>query len=136
MDKYAGCTPGPWEVDDANLELVAKKVEGIYEYIADCNPDNWSETSMSQEEMRANARLIKDSPMLAGRVKELEKTVADISRSMLGASNNMDKLAEQNRKMLAIIKECKGLCAIGPSTLSKNRIASEIKRLITEIENS
>ena len=61
MERY---TPGPWVIDDANNELVAKLVDGVYEYIADCQPGNWSVCGLKQDEIEANARLIASAPDL------------------------------------------------------------------------
>ncbi len=61
MNKY---TPGPWIVDDANSELVARFVDGKYEYICDCDVSQWAKTQSTQEEREANAQLIATVPDL------------------------------------------------------------------------
>jgi len=59
-------TPGPWVVDHANYDYIAKLVDGVYEYIACVETLRWSTTSRDQEEMKANGRLIAAAPdMLA-----------------------------------------------------------------------
>ena len=50
-------TPGLWVVDDANPELVAQLVEGIYQYIASIAIGNFCSTERSGKEEEANARL-------------------------------------------------------------------------------
>ena len=50
MNKY---TPGPWVVDDANSELVARFVDGKYEYICDCDVSQFAKTQSTQKEREA-----------------------------------------------------------------------------------
>ena len=77
-------TPGPWVVDDANPELVAQLVEGIYEYVASTAIGNFCSTERSGKEEEANARLIAAAPdLLEACKKALEAICAGAELWML-----------------------------------------------------
>jgi hypothetical protein len=51
-------TEEPWVVDDVNTNLIAKEVDGVYQYIAEIDPSTFSNSKMSEEEKEANAARI------------------------------------------------------------------------------
>jgi hypothetical protein len=57
-------TPGPWQIDPANPEMVIHVDSNQdYEYICDCDP-SWLESEFSWEQICLNARLIAAAPDL------------------------------------------------------------------------
>lgn len=50
-------TPGPWVVDDANSNLVARDGE-VYEYVCEVSPSSFSESTHGQEIEDADAAFI------------------------------------------------------------------------------
>jgi len=63
-------TAGWWVQDDANPERVAVQVHSrkygapVYEYIAACDPEDFSTTVRSNDEIHANAKAIAATPKL------------------------------------------------------------------------
>ena len=55
--------PGPWEIDSANRGMVAKLIDGVYDYICDCELGGELHTH-SYEQEEANAKLIAAAPDL------------------------------------------------------------------------
>lgn len=70
-------TPGPWVVDDPNSHLVAVLKDGVYHYVANCAPGNWSATVRDNDEIDANAALIAAAPdMLAALIQARARLVS------------------------------------------------------------
>jgi hypothetical protein len=99
--KYEGITPG-WKIAENDKDVIVS-----------CNPDandQWVIAECSGPDGEANAKLIADAPKLAERVEELEaelKTLNMINDSLgrqLTNCTDYNKLAEQNEKMLAMLK--------------------------------
>ena len=63
-------TPGPWVVDPANPNLVARDGD-VYEYICEVSPSVFSNSTHSYDQECANARLIAVAPELLEALKEL-----------------------------------------------------------------
>lgn len=105
MSKYKGHTPGPWVQDDPNNTLIAKMVNGVYEYIAECDPAQFSGTERSDEEIEANARLIADAPMLAERLEINEQLLTDAISGVDQQRERANKLAELTEKYREDAKE-------------------------------
>lgn len=61
----------PWEVDNANLHLIAQLIDGRYKYIANFEPSDFSVTERSEEEVIANAQLGAAAPELLSACKRL-----------------------------------------------------------------
>jgi len=57
-------TPGPWVIDDSNPNLVARLVNGVYEYVCAVEPSSFSNRECNQEQEEADARLIAAAPDL------------------------------------------------------------------------
>jgi hypothetical protein len=55
-------TPGPWVIDDSNPNLVARLVNGVYEYVCAVEPSSFSNRECNQEQEEADARLIAAAP--------------------------------------------------------------------------
>jgi hypothetical protein len=72
MIKY---TPGPWEVDESNPNLVARLVDGVYEYVCEVAPSSFSTRECSDEQEEADARLIAAAPELLEALQNLEGQV-------------------------------------------------------------
>ena len=70
-------TPGPWEVDESNPNLVARLVDGVYEYVCEVAPSSFSTRECSDEQEEADARLIAAAPEL---LAALRVARADIRR--------------------------------------------------------
>jgi hypothetical protein len=66
MIKY---TPGPWVVDESNPNLVARLVDGVYEYVCEVAPSSFSTRECSDEQEEADARLIAAAPELLEALK-------------------------------------------------------------------
>lgn len=66
-------TPGPWLIDEANPELVAKLVNGTYDYICSVDPYQFSQSDKTHEQNEANVRLIAAAPeMLEDKIKDFK----------------------------------------------------------------
>jgi len=65
-------TPGPWVVDDSNPNLVARLVDGVYEYVCAVEPSSFSTREYSKEQEESDARLIAAGPDL---LKSLQKFI-------------------------------------------------------------
>jgi Holliday junction resolvase RusA-like endonuclease len=79
-------TPGPWEVDDTNRELVAQLKDGVYEYICDCDAINYAITNLSVDEVATNAQFIAAArtgwPEAIERAIAAEARVAELERQL------------------------------------------------------
>jgi hypothetical protein len=64
-------TPGPWVVDEANTNLVARLVNGVYEYVCEVEPSSFSTRECSQDQEEADARLIAAAPDLLEALKDM-----------------------------------------------------------------
>jgi hypothetical protein len=64
-------TPGPWVVDDSNPNLVARLVDGVYEYVCAVEPSSFSTREYSKEQEESDARLISAAPELLEALKEI-----------------------------------------------------------------
>jgi hypothetical protein len=64
-------TPGPWVIDDSNPNLVARLVNGVYEYVCAVEPSSFSNRECNQEQEEADARLIAAAPDLLDALKDL-----------------------------------------------------------------
>ncbi len=64
-------TPGPWVVDEANTNLVARLVNGVYEYVCEVEPSSFSTREYSQDQEEADARLIAAAPELLAALKRM-----------------------------------------------------------------
>ena len=62
-------TPGPWVVDEANTNLVARLVDGVYEYVCAVEPSSFSTREYNNEQEEADARLIAAAPELLEALK-------------------------------------------------------------------
>jgi hypothetical protein len=62
-------TPGPWVIDDSNPNLVARLVNGVYEYVCAVEPSSFSNRECNQEQEEADARLIAAAPDLLEALK-------------------------------------------------------------------
>ncbi len=67
MSKYR--TPGPWVVDESNPNLVARLVNGVYEYVCAVEPSSFSDREYSREQEESDARLIAAAPELLTALK-------------------------------------------------------------------
>ncbi len=83
-------TPGPWVVDEANTNLVARLVDGVYEYVCAVEPSSFSTREYNNEQEEADARLIAAAPELLEALKMgYADTMDYIQRNHLsGAENN------------------------------------------------
>jgi histidinol-phosphate/aromatic aminotransferase/cobyric acid decarboxylase-like protein len=61
-------TPGPWEIDDDTLDVIALTIGDAPAYIA-CQPTSPTGRSLAEEEIRANLRLIAAAPDLLAAAK-------------------------------------------------------------------
>ena len=77
-------TPGPWRIDEANRTLVARLVDGEYEYICSVDPEEFSVSDMTDEENRANATLIAEAPNLYKALEEALSCLADVAQGKGG----------------------------------------------------
>lgn len=76
----AGPTPGEWVIDKPNPHLVAKLVDGAYEYICAIEPSTFSTTDRAPHEDDANARFIaacnpQNIAVILGEIKDLQSVV-------------------------------------------------------------
>lgn len=80
-------TPGPWEVDDANPEMVFTTYgaddSGMRQYICDCEGTGSYETT-PQSEYEANARLIAAAPELLEACKEALEQIQHDNEELAG----------------------------------------------------
>jgi hypothetical protein len=65
-------TPGPWVVDEANTNLVARLVNGVYEYVCAVEPSSFSTRECSDDQEESDARLIAAAPELLEALKAIE----------------------------------------------------------------
>ena len=56
-------TKGEWVIDKNNT-MVAILKDGVYKYIADCDPHHFCNSELEDEECEANAKLIAAAPEL------------------------------------------------------------------------
>jgi hypothetical protein len=130
MSKYEGHTPGPWRVrvwEGEEWPIKRVSISAGNEAIA------ISPRYVTKEEFMANAQLIADAPMLAERVEYLEEenfklTEAIKAQSTAIVSAKIGKLAEQNEKMLAMLKR------LYDKNLLYDNGFEEVHNLIAEIE--
>ena len=130
MSKYEGHTPGPWEVGATEFK---NNAHGLPDHIAlsiytkgeqDTPICLVAPSGNVTDEDEANAKLIADAPMLAGRVEELDKANGELASIIV-------KQTEQNAKMLAWLNER----AWKPSGhVHMITLLSEMVDLIVEIE--
>ena len=69
-------TKGEWVIDKDNT-MVAILKDGVYKYIADCNPHHFSNSELDDEECEANAKLITASPDLLEACKDMLDTLEE-----------------------------------------------------------
>ena len=99
-------TPGPWEVDNPNWGLVAKRIHGAYRYIANCMSDEFSMTEWPDETIKANAHLIAAAPELYNACKELVRSLTDaLEHNLLITAETVDLADRLARMAIAKVEE-------------------------------
>ena len=98
-------TPGPWRIDEANLTLVARLVDGEYEYICSVDPEEFSVSDMTDEENRANATLIAESPAL---YKALEALTGVVQSDPFLRYSEDSLYGKAIKAALAVLKKARG----------------------------
>ena len=98
-------TPGPWRIDEANLTLVARLVDGEYEYICSVDPEEFSVSDMTDEENRANATLIAEAPEL---YKALEALTGVVQSDPFLRYSEDSLYGKAIKAALAVLKKARG----------------------------
>ena len=98
-------TPGPWCVDEANRTLVARLVDGEYEYICSVDPEEFSVSDMTDEENRANATLIAEAPEL---YKALEALTGVVQSDPFLRYSEDSLYGKAIKAALAVLKKARG----------------------------
>jgi hypothetical protein len=75
--KFEGFTPGPWQVDDPNCEMVQIMSEP-FDYICDC--EGYFKVTLPDSQIRANAQLIAAAPELLAENEKLRAELAELKR--------------------------------------------------------
>ena len=91
-------TPGPWVVDEANTNLVARLVDGVYEYVCAVEPSSFSTREYNNEQEEADARLIAAAPELLEALQACEARLTHL------AQNSVNVVAELKQARAAIAK--------------------------------
>ena len=71
-------TPGPWVVDPANPNLVARDGD-VYEYICEVAPSAFSDSTHSYDQECANARLIAAAPELLEALRKVSMNAVHVN---------------------------------------------------------
>ena len=98
-------TPGPWRIDEANRTLVARLVDGEYEYICSVDPEEFSVSDMTDEENRANAALIAEAPELYKALEAMTGVVQSDPFLHYAKDSPYDKAIKD---ALAVLKKARG----------------------------
>lgn len=93
----AGPTPGEWVIDEPNSHLVARLVDGAYEYICAVEPSTFSKTSRPPREDDKNARFIaacnpQNIAVLLGEINNLQSVVHAMNEDFAGLKAERDAL--------------------------------------------
>lgn len=133
-DKYKGHTPGPWKLDKETAFLWASNQEGhnrLAIHVSGCCRCGCNTQDMDAESL-ANAKLISDAPMLASENEELKEEITRCKDNTQKDMIAMSKLAEQNKKMLAMLKRWRRMTL---SDIAQDfYIDDETDNLIAEVE--
>lgn len=97
-DLLSRASPLPWVTDDPNRQLVAREVEGVYKYLANFDPADFSSSEVAGDQCDVNAALTVAAVNALPRLLD----IAEKARFALDCADVNDLIGENSRSGRAL----------------------------------